>query len=464
MRDVHVLGRVGHAMDELPNVGERIRIRVQSLENEVEHVGLVLPFMNQDFITLKLDNGYNASYTIDGIVSWESLGSSPLQQKPDNQGAAAFAKDLPRVRLIHTGGTIASKVDYKTGAVIARFEPEELVAELPELTNIAQLETFKIGNMFSDDIRPQHWNHIVNATKQAFDEGCRGVVVAHGTDTLHLSAAAVGFAWAGRGEKAPGPIAFVGSQRSSDRGSSDAPENLLSAVYWAAHGEAPCGDVGDSTVVIMHHTSNDGECVVLPGMSTRKLHSSRRDAFQAVNAQPLATISYDGSDCSHTTTVAYSEAIVAGGRKVATNVNGFLPHLKILQFIAGPYLHGEHIEATVKDGCDAIIIHGTGLGHLPIEDSMGDAPENQNLWRTLVRCVNREIPIIVCNQCIFGPVNMNVYSKGREQQKIGLLGHGIAGAPDTVAIKAHWLLSNNLSLNENIAKPLCGEQTDVLFE
>jgi glutamyl-tRNA(Gln) amidotransferase subunit D len=451
-------------MDELPEVGERIRIRVQSLEKEVEHVGIVLPFMHHGFITLKLENGYNANYTTDGIVSWESLDSTETHEVSSSPINTKFASDLPKVRLIHTGGTIASKVDYKTGAVIARFEPEELVAELPELIDIAQLETFKIGNMFSDDIRPQHWNQIAEATKQAFDDGCRGVVVSHGTDTLHLTAAAIGFAWAGKGGKAPGPIAFVGSQRSSDRGSSDAAENLLSAVYWAAHGEQPCGDVGDSTVVIMHHTSNDGECVVLPGMSTRKLHSSRRDAFQAVNAQPLATITYNGTECTHATTDTYAEAIAAGGREVANRVSGFLPHLKILQFIAGPYLHGEHIEATVKDGCDAIIIHGTGLGHLPIEDSMGNAPENQALWRTLVRCVNREIPVVVCNQCIFGPVNMNVYSKGREQQNIGLLGHGVAGAPDNVAIKAHWLLSNELSLNENIAKPLCGEQSEVLFE
>ena len=451
-------------MDDLPSEGQRLRIKVQSLEGTVEHFGTVLPYTHDDHITLKLDNGYNANYSIEGIQSYELLDNDSSDQQLTAENSPTFSDDLPRVRLIHTGGTIASKVDYKTGAVIARFEPEELVAELPELMNLAQLETFKIGNMFSDDIRPQHWNAIAKATKQAFDDGCRGVVVSHGTDTLHLTAAAVGFAWAGMGEKPPGPIAFVGSQRSSDRGSSDAAENLLSAVYWAGHGDLPCGDSGDSTVVVMHHKSNDGECVVLPGTSCRKLHSSRRDAFQAVNAQPLATIAYNGKTCSHETTRQYTEARSKSERKIATNVHGFLPHLKILQFIAGPYLHGEHIEAIVKGGCDAIVIHGTGLGHLPIEDSMGDAPENLTLWRTLVRCINREIPVIIANQCIFGPVNMNVYSKGRDQQKIGLLGHGISAAPDTIAIKVHWILSNQLSVQENIAKSLCGEQTERLFD
>ena len=158
---------------------------------------------------------------------------------------------------MHTGGTIASKVDYATGAVVARFEPEELVASLPELATIAQIEAVKLGNMFSDDIRPQHWNAIVQASKQAFDDGCVGVVVTHGTDTLHISSAAVGMAWAGRGGTPPGPIAFVGSQRSSDRGSSDAAENLLCAVHWAANGPKPTGTIGDATVYTVAFENGD---------------------------------------------------------------------------------------------------------------------------------------------------------------------------------------------------------------
>ena len=125
--------------------------------------------------------------------------------------------DLPRVRLIHTGGTIASKVDYATGAVEAKFEPEEMLDAVPELAAIAQLDAVKIGNMFSDDIRPQHWNIIAAACADAFADGCRGVVVAHGTDTLHITSAALSFAFAGNGSRPAGPIVMVGSQRSSDR-------------------------------------------------------------------------------------------------------------------------------------------------------------------------------------------------------------------------------------------------------
>ena len=153
-------------------------------------------------------------------------------------------------------------MDYATGAVEAKFEPEEMLDAVPELAGIARLDAVKIGNMFSDDIRPQHWNIIAKACADAFADGCRGVVVAHGTDTLHITSAALSFAFAGSGERPAGPVVMVGSQRSSDRGSSDATENLLAAVHWAANGPLPVGEAGDSVAVVMHRSQSDGVMAV----------------------------------------------------------------------------------------------------------------------------------------------------------------------------------------------------------
>ena len=192
------------------------------------------------------------------------------------------------------GGTIASKVDYATGAVTARFEPHELLDAVPELRSIARIRAIKLGNMWSDDIRPRHWNRMLQATSEAFSEGAVGVVITHGTDTLHLSSAAMAYGWAGNGGRPPGRIALTGSQRSPDRGSSDAAENLIAAVHWAANGPNPTG-YRDSSVVILHDSSSDGKCAVLPGVSCRKYHSSRRDAFRAINQGPIAYILNDGN-------------------------------------------------------------------------------------------------------------------------------------------------------------------------
>ena len=269
---------------------------------------------------------------------------------------------------MHTGGTIASKVDYVTGAVAARFEPEELLDAVPELAQIARIKAKKLGNMWSDDIRARHWNKMMIETKKAFDAGAVGVVITHGTDTMHYSAAAASFAWAGDGKRPPGRIAFTGSQRSSDRGSTDGTENLLAAVHWAAHGPMPTGENGDASVIVMHADSNDGICSVLPGCAARKFHSSRRNAFQTINTEPIGTIHVGrNGDCSiHTDANSPT-------REVAEEPIIFNESTRILQLMAGAHMYADQIELASQ--YDAILFHGTGLGHLPIEDPNEDSPE-----------------------------------------------------------------------------------------
>jgi glutamyl-tRNA(Gln) amidotransferase subunit D len=460
------MGRLRHplAMVEAPNVGTRAKATFETHNGQVEHTGLVLPPTAPHHITIKLDNGYNVSFPATALLASEDLGNP--EDPPEIQlNAHEKQTDLPRVRLIHTGGTIASKVDYATGAVDARFEPEELLDALPELADIAQLDAVKIGNMFSDDIRPQHWNIMAKACSDAFAAGCRGVVIAHGTDTLHVSSAAISFAFAGNGGRPAGPIAMVGSQRSSDRGSSDAAENLLAAVHWAAHGPVPKGDCGDSVVVVMHDTSSDGVMAVHSGLGVRKMHSSRRDAFHPVNAQPMAKIT--NTPTGYTTALEpWYESLQSNPptRPVTDQASTYETGQRIAQFIAGPWLHAEHIEAVVGTGVQGVVLHGTGLGHLPIDDPQNDAPENQQLWRVLIRCVNRELPVVIVNQCIHGPVDMNVYSKGRKQQSMGLLGHGVNSTPEATTAKLHWVLSQNMEVGAAMTQNLCGEHRETLNE
>ena len=451
-------------MEGLPKPGERIIATVTTLNGEATHEGLVLPSPAPRHISIKLDNGYNVNYPQENIISWEYAPSVQTGPSP-SLNAPAASSDLPKVRLIHTGGTIASKVDYATGAVDARFEPEELLDAIPELASIAQLDALKIGNMFSDDIRPQHWNLMSEACAAAFADGCRGVVISHGTDTMHITASAVGFAFAGKGETPPGPIAMVGSQRSSDRGSSDATENLLAAVHWAAYGPEPTGEAGDACVVVMHDSQSDGTMAVHSGFAVRKMHSSRRDAFQAINGKPLAHVSITSEGIETKLNPDYLKMQENNpGRPKTQRPTKFEQGQRIAQFMAGPWLHAEHIEAVIATGVQGVVIHGTGLGHLPIEDPQKDAPENTQLWRVLTRCMNRELPVVVVNQCIHGPVDMNVYSKGRKQIDMGILGHGISSTPEAITVKTHWCLSQGLDLKKTLPKNLCGEHRDNLFE
>ena len=440
------------------NQGDRVRVEVETEGGSTVIEGRVLPPVAPKHLTLKLVNGYNVSHRKDRILTIDVLESASPKASAKGLSSAVDESHLPHVHVIHTGGTIASKVDYATGAVTASFEPEELKANVPELSDLAALTTTKLGNMFSDDLRAQHWNQMAAACAEAFANGARGVVVTHGTDTLHHSAAALSFAFSGKGLRPAGPIAFVGSQRSSDRGSSDAAENLLAAVHWAAHGPRPTGELGDAAVIVMHASSDDGRCAVLPGVAARKMHSTRRDAFRALNAAPIAHVDVDHDGCRHVLSEPYAEgARNAASRDVTTSPATYRPNLNLPQLTANAWLRAEHIEALAATGPSAILIHGTGLGHLPMSDPQGDAPENKEIWKALMRASNRKMPIIVTTQCMEGPVDMNVYAKGREQQDLGLLGHGLTCHPDTVAVKAHFLISNDLALDEHLHADLCGE-------
>ena len=441
-------------MGEWPEAGTPVKVAVKTWSGVVEHEGLALPAAGPKLITLKLANGYNVSYPESYVESVEILDEVEISEE---EAPTPIEQDgnLPLVHLIHTGGTIASKVDYATGAVTARFEPDELLQSVPELRSVARLRVVKLGNMFSDDIRPRHWNRMLKATEEAFAEGAVGVVITHGTDTLHLSASAMGYGWAGNGGRPPGRIVLTGSQRSPDRGSSDAAENLVAAVHWAAHGPEPTG-YRDASVVVMHSESSDGKCAVLPGIACRKYHSSRRDAFKAINQGPLAWINNDGTGPS----IEMAEHEPADARVEAISPMMFNEDARIAQFIADPHLDPNLVMLAIKDGFDAIVMHGSGLGHLPISDPQEDSPENTKLRLMLEdHCSNGGVVVVVA-QTIHGPMNLNVYAKGREQQDMGVIGHGSLCPPGSALVKLHHLLSRGggqETVASNWTEDLCGE-------
>jgi glutamyl-tRNA(Gln) amidotransferase subunit D len=423
----------------------------------VEHEGLALPASGPKLITLKLVNGYNVSYPESYVESVEVIESveMPVEDIPTPEPQD---DSLPLVHLIHTGGTIASKVDYATGAVTARFEPHELLDAVPELRSVARIRAVKLGNMWSDDIRPRHWNRMLKATEEAFAEGAVGVVITHGTDTLHLSAAAMGYGWSGNGGRPPGRIALTGSQRSPDRGSSDAAENLIAAVHWAAHGPQPIG-YRDTSVVILHADSSDGKCAVLPGISCRKYHSSRRDAFKPINQDAIAHVLID----SGTPRIEMSEHEPADARVEAIAPMLFDESIRIAQLISDPHLQPDLVKAVIEGNFDALIFHSTGLGHLPISDPQEDSQENTILRLMLEdHCANDGVVVVVA-QTIEGPINLNVYAKGRDQQEMGIIGHGSLCPPGSALVKLHHLLSRGGgrdTVAEGWLEDLCGENPD----
>tara|TARA_B100000287_G_scaffold79996_5_gene72387 strand:- start:5319 stop:6665 length:1347 start_codon:yes stop_codon:yes gene_type:complete len=424
-------------MDGWPKPGAAIKLFVKTWSGKAEHVGISLPPSKKGLVTMKLQNGYNVSFPESYVEGFELLDGLPEVEERGFEEVVEQDESLPLVHLIHTGGTIASKVDYATGAVSARFDPHELLDAVPELRGIARIRAVKLGNMWSDDIRPRHWNMMLRATEEAFAEGAVGCVITHGTDTMHLSAAAMSYGWSGQGGRPPGRIVLTGSQRSPDRGSSDASENLIAAVHWAANGPVPSG-YRDSSVVILHAGSSDGKCAVLPGCACRKYHSSRRDAFKSINQEPIAFIDIgrDGPKIN-------MEPEASDARVESLSPMMFDESVRIAQFISDAHLHPDMVQAAIDSGFEALLFHGTGLGHLPISDPENDSLENTRLKVMLEDHIADGGVVVVVAQTIHGPINMDVYSKGREQREMGVIGHGSMCPPGSALVKLHHLLSSN---------------------
>ncbi|HLE47813.1 MAG TPA: Glu-tRNA(Gln) amidotransferase subunit GatD, partial [Candidatus Thermoplasmatota archaeon] len=259
------------------HVGDRVRLEDDGRRFE----GLVMPrhaASQADTVILKLDSGYNVGVRCSAACRVEVVTKAVARPRPAR--TVPKAADRPRVAVLGTGGTIASYVDYRTGAVHPAATADELAFATPELFDLVNVETEVVYQVFSEDLEPKNWTELATRVKAAFDRGVTGVIIPHGTDTLHYTGAALSFALS----DLPGPVVLVGAQRSSDRPSSDAAGNLVAAARLAAN-----ADLGE-VVILMHESSSDDAYTIIRGTRARKNHTSRRDAFESVNVAPLGRV------------------------------------------------------------------------------------------------------------------------------------------------------------------------------
>jgi len=383
----------------------------------------------KDFLILKLSNGYNIGIAKRNIKESKSLGTAKAQllsakikdfvkakadkQKPDEK--------LPLISLLHTGGTIASKVDYDTGAVIAKFTPEDILELFPELKSIANINSRLISNMLSENMRFSHYNIIARAVEDEIKKGAKGIIVTHGTDTLHYTAAALSFIL----ENLQIPVVLVGSQRSSDRPSSDSSMNLISAVVFITHAKA------GGVFACMHDNMSDDKCLVIEGVNARKMHTSRRDAFRPINKGLVARIDFNNKKIEWVKDIEKIEGKL--------ELKPFNEKIKVGILKVHPNMFTEELEA--YKGFDGLVIEGTGLGHIGITEVDLHTKENAELGKALKHFAEK-MPVAMTSQTIYGRINMTVYSTGREQLDMGILGNYADMTPETAFIKLAWLLSN----------------------
>jgi glutamyl-tRNA(Gln) amidotransferase subunit D len=393
--------------------------------------GVLMPhhdFSDGSIMTLKLANGYNVGLrAVEGtevkLVSKKETRSSTKRAMPRDSSKRDVA-------VISTGGTIASYVDYRTGAVHPAKSAEELVFSVPELMGLCNVRAKVLYSILSENMKVTHWQGLARAVAEELNSGAVGVIVPHGTDTLGFTSAALSFML----RNLTGPVVCVGSQRSSDRPSSDATTNLLAATRLCLE-----GDLGE-VVALMHGETSDSYCLAHRGTKVRKMHSSRRDAFKSVNAEPIAKV--EGPVLTFN---GHHQRRSPGPVELFDKIDG---RASLLHFYPG--FEADHFE-TIARHVKGVVVAGTGLGHV-----------SEEIVGSIRRATKDGVHVVVTTQCLQGAVNLNVYSTGRDMLAAGALPVGDM-LPETAYVKLMWAMGQTDDPDEIrkiMLTDIAGEITD----
>ncbi len=428
-------GYRGDSKKTLMNNGIRVWSDAIIKTNKGEFEGIILPRSETEddqHIVLKLHTGYNIGIRVDNIISAQEVGYKKAVYKIP-EGKFPYDPEKPNVTLLGTGGTIASRLDYRTGAVIPAFSPGELYGAVPELADICNLTTDKLYGVFSENMGPEQWRGTAERIGKEIEEGVDGIVIGHGTDTMHHTAAILSFMV----QKPPVPIVMVGSQRSSDRPSSDAAFNLICANTAAAK-----YDVAEVSVCMFGPTS-DQYCLLHRGTRVRKMHSSYRSTFRTIGDVPLGMVTPEKF------TPIKKDYNKRRNDTDVTIDTAFEERVAIVYYY--PNMQPDMIDSLVDNDYKGIVIAGTGLGHV-----------NKPLYEPIKRAVEEGVHIYMTVQTLWGYVQMYVYDTGRDLMDMGVVPAGNM-LPEVAYVKLGWALGhtqNREEVKELMLTPIAGEITE----
>lgn len=402
------------------DLGDRVSVEKDGAAYE----GVLMPSRRKNHVVIKLDNGYNIGLRVPEsdlklVDKGHELKVPPLPPLRAREG-------LPRVSILSTGGTIASKVDYRTGAVTSQFSAGEIAAAIPELEDIANYNARIIYQILSENMRADYWMELARAVAEEIRGGSEGVIITHGTDTMMYTAAALSFML-----RTPVPVVIVGSQRSSDRPSSDAAMNAICAATVAI------SDIAE-VCVVMHGTTSDSYCAIHRGTRVRKMHTSRRDAFWSMNRHMIGKVDYATRRIE--TSIPYRHR----GEVELEVMDKLEPRCALVKYTPGAV--PEILDYYIDKGYKGIVIEGTGLGHVASNwiDSIG-------------RATDAGIPVVITSQCLRGRICDRVYDTGRYMLDAGAI-EGEDMLPEVALVKLMWVLANRPDEVKSLMRtPLAGE-------
>lgn len=427
-------GYKGYARKKLEAASIKLWDVVEVIKDKRVTRGIVLPRSEFEddtrHVNLKLKSGYNVGIELTDSTKINIYGHEAGEYGlPEKE--IAINEELPTIALLATGGTIASRLNYRTGAVLPAFSPGELFTAIPELADICNLKPETVFKLLSEDMNTTYWIELAKKiVSKINDEGVDGVVVAHGTDTMCFTGTALSFLL----QNLPIPIILVGSQRSSDRPSSDSAMNLINAVSCAAR-----ADFAEVLVCMSGVTDHEYNLLHRPGLA-RKMHSSRRDAFKTIGTIPFGKV-----ENGNITVFKNSYRKRDKNRELEVDLN-MEPKVALVYHYPG--IQPDLIETLIDKKYRGIVLAGTGLGHI-----------SENLLDPVKRAIEEKIAVVMTVQTFWGFTGMRVYERGREELALGIIpGHNLL--PETAYVKLSWILGHAQDLEvikKEMRKNIAGE-------
>jgi glutamyl-tRNA(Gln) amidotransferase subunit D len=391
-----------------------------------EYKGILMPQKDptdDDIVVIRMRNGYKAGFRMGGGSI--TVLEQPVVQKIERKERVA-KKGLQNIVLIGTGGTIGSHPDVKTGAQTAGTSAEQLLDAIPDVLDMANIKTMDAASAFSENIGVKNWQDLAKAVEKELNDGAAGIIISHGTDTMGFTAAALSFMLT----ELSAPVVLVGSQRSTDRPSSDAPGNLTASVRFCLSGNP-------GVYAVMQDTMSDDSFAVHRGTRVRKMHTSRRDAFRSINAVPAAHVTSDGK-------ITVNGEIPKASKKTAAKTK-MCTDVVLLHFY--PNMDAKLFRDVILRSKGAVIA-GTGLGHV-----------SEAMEGLLKEACDKGVVVVMTSQCLNGPTAPNIYDTGRRLRSAGVI-YSKDILPETAYVKLMWALANSKDPKETMKETLSYEMGD----
>lgn len=406
--------------ERLVREGIRTWSKVKITKGNATYEGLLLPRSQHTadtYVTLKVDTGYNLGVLVDEATRIEETGYQKGHYQLPHVDVKP-QKELPSVTLLGTGGTVASRLDYRTGSVIPAFTPEELFSAVPELVTRVNLTPKTLYQILSENFRPEYWVRTAEAIAKEIEGGVKGVIIGHGTDTMCTTGAALAYFL----RNLPVPVVLVGSQRSSDRPSSDGPRNILYAATLAGHEDFA------EVAVCMHGGTSDSYNLIHRATRCRKMHSSRRDTFRTLDDIPLGKIDDSG--------ITWFKDDIRKRGKTEDFLLDTKIDTRVGMLYSYPGMNPDMLDSMVDKGYHGIVIIGTGLGHV-----------GTDMFPPLERCQQQEIPVVLVVEPLFGYIHLRVYETGRDMLARGVIEGGNM-LPSAAYTKLIWVLGHTRDIKQ----------------